>query len=99
MGYGEFWSGHGLTGRTVSYCLEQGSIKLFPGSTLLFLWWRIHICSFRNRLESVNNQTSVQDNHNFPELGGPLHKVYIEGGSSRCVVESSLLTTFLPVQS
>ena len=28
-----------------------------------------------------------------------LHEVYTEGGSSRCVVEGSPLTTFLPARS
>ena len=47
----------------------------------------IHTCSFRNCLESTNNVISVQDNGNCTEFRAPLHEVYIEGGSSRCVVE------------
>ena len=50
-------------------------------------------------LESMNNYTSFQDNRNFTEFGAPLHQVYIEGSSSRCVVEGSLLTTILPARS
>ena len=38
-------------------------------------------------------------NRNFMEFGAPLQKVYNEGGTSRCVVEGSLLTSFLPAQS
>ena len=79
--------------------MQQGSIKLFPGRTLSFPRWQIHICNFRNCLESMNNKTNVQDNRNFTEFGAPLHEVCIEGGSSRCVVEGSLLTTFFPARS
>ena len=33
------------------------------------------------------------------QSGAPLHEVYIEGGSSRCIVEGSSLTTFLSARS
>ena len=53
---------------------------------------------FRTMLRAMDNYTSVQDNHNFTEFGALLHEVYIEGGSSRCAVKGSLLTTFLPAR-
>ena len=79
--------------------MQQAPIELFLLRTLSFFMWRIHIYSFRNCLESMSNQTSVQDNRNVTELGAPLHEICVEGGSSRCVVEGSLLTNFLPARS
>ena len=41
-------------------------MQLFLGRTLSFPWWRIHTCSFRNRLESMNNYASVNSKHQHP---------------------------------
>ena len=47
MGYGEFWSGHGMTGRTVSYGLESSinfsQVKWYFTRCVSGCWPRLHI--------------------------------------------------------
>ena len=64
-----------VANKTYSYRLfkkfNQASLKLFAARTFLSPRWWIHTSSFRNCLESMNNQTSVQDNRNFTEFRAP----------------------------
>ena len=54
----------------------------------------------RSASESINNQTSVNDNEILMEFEAvPAHKICTEGGSFRCVVDgSSMLTICLPAR-
>ena len=47
-------------------------------------------------IDSLTPPPSPQDK--LTEFGAALHQVYIEDGSSKFVVEGSLLTTFLPAR-